>query len=457
MAPARIYFRIGRARACNEAVSRRQTRRIGIRRFFLGIALAIESVFRFLPHRMVLRAMRRPGHLSSISAHRGPDLRGGRVRIAVQSWAALVLAAVIAQTWAASDVGVTPTSIVIGQSADLSGINAKLTNDYLLGARTYFQSVNDAGGVNGRKIDLHTLDDASSADRARQNITDLIQKDQVFALFGLYGARTTEAALPILTAAKVPLIAPVTGSLATRDPVSPLVFNARASYVEEAEHVIDQLTATGITNFSVFYQADEFGHAGVDAVGRALNKRKLRMNVTATIDPDKTDATHAAKIFMGVRPAAIVVVANYAASASLVKQMRSDGYTGQFINLSSVGSTQLAEALGNAGTGVIMTQVMPVPWTDTTPLQHEYITMMRKAGLNEGSFSSIEGFIAAKLFVTALRRVSGDVTRQKLVDALDAMRPIDLGGYPLSYQPSDHNGSKYVGITILSASGKFVK
>src|SRR5215212_6300957 len=126
--------------------------------------------------------------------------------------------------------GVTDSQVVLGQSVALSGPAQQLGLDMQLGATLYFNKINAAGGVNGRKIVLKTLDDGYEATRAADNTKRLINDERVFALFGYVGTPTSAASLPIFTAAKVPFVGPFTGAESLRNPVNPLIFNVRASY-----------------------------------------------------------------------------------------------------------------------------------------------------------------------------------------------------------------------------------
>ena len=112
---------------------------------------------------------------------------------------ALLLAGALAHAQGVSD-----SQIVLGQSAALTGPAQELGKDMQLGASLYFQHVNQTGGVNGRKIELKTLDDGYEPPRAAANTKQLINEDKVFALFGYVGTPTSQAALPIFTDAKVP-------------------------------------------------------------------------------------------------------------------------------------------------------------------------------------------------------------------------------------------------------------
>src|SRR5262252_1635260 len=124
--------------------------------------------------------------------------------------------------------GITATTITIGQSTPLSGSNAELGQDIRNGALAYFKKINDAGGVNGRKIELVTLDDANDVKRSGENTQKLVDQG-VFALFGYASATLSRPALPIVEKNKVPFVHPFTGA----DPMRVFdkhVYNVRASY-----------------------------------------------------------------------------------------------------------------------------------------------------------------------------------------------------------------------------------
>jgi ABC-type branched-subunit amino acid transport system substrate-binding protein len=348
------------------------------------------------------------------------------------------------------------STILLGQSAPFSGPSSQLATEFNLGARTYFQSVNEAGGVAGRKIELRTRDDAYDPTRTAQNTQDLIEKDGVFALFGYIGTSTTLAALPVISAAQVPLFAPSTGAAALRQPFNRYVFNIRAGYDQEAQHIVDQLSVTNLTHIAVFHQTDAFGAAGLEAVTRARAKRNLQLGTVASIERNSTDVAAAAKTLVAAHPDAVVLVSSYVSSAALVKEMRKDGYKGQFVSLSSVGGKSLADELGNAGSGVQISEVVPFPWGEANALQREYTQAMRKAGVPTHSFGSMEGFIAAKTITEGLRRAGHALTRAKLIAALESMHDWDAGGFHVTFDANNHNGGHLVEMTMIGADGRFV-
>ena len=93
----------------------------------------------------------------------------------------------------------------------------------------------------------------------------------------------------------------------------------------------------------------------------------------------------------------------------------------------------------------------------SVPVVKEYHELAKKAGYGDYNFSAMEGFLTAKVMVEALRRAGKSPTREGLVDALERMNDVDLGGFYVSYSPQNHAGSKFVDLTIIGRNGKFMR
>ncbi|MDP1976816.1 MAG: ABC transporter substrate-binding protein [Undibacterium sp.] len=356
-----------------------------------------------------------------------------------------------------AETGVTDKKILLGQSAAFTGPAAELGIQLNSGAKLYFDQVNATGGVYGRKIEIIKKDDKYEADLAATNTKALIENDGVFALFGYVGTATSNAALPIFTQAKVPFFAPYTGAQSLREPFNKQIFNIRASYNDETEYLIDRLVNLGTKNIAVFYQNDAYGKAGLAGVELAMKKRNLRVSEVATVERNSLDVAAAVSKLLPKRPDAIIQISTYAASSALVKEMRKASYTGMFYNVSFVGSQALADALDKDGVGVVISQVVPFPWSPSIPVVGEYTKTLEKAGIKNLNFSSLEGYVAAKVFVEGLKRAGPGLTREKLVSSLESINrsSYDVGGFDVSFSPSNHNGSKYVDMTVISKDKKF--
>jgi ABC-type branched-subunit amino acid transport system substrate-binding protein len=352
--------------------------------------------------------------------------------------------------------GVTASTIVIGQSAPLSGANAELGNDIRNGALAYFKKINEAGGVNGRKIELTTLDDANQVPRAEANSKKLLEETRVFALFGYASATLSRPALPLVEQHKAPFLSPFTGA----DPMRVFnkhVYNMRASYADELEKIVDHYTTFGVRRFAVVHYDDAVGKENLTAVERALKKRNLAMvSVAAWKDRAKPDIEGGLKDVMTGNPEVVIFTTLYKATSDFIKSAGKAGFGPQMVSNSFPGASPLAKELGKEGAGVAIAQVVPPPTRRAVPVVKEYQEAIEKQlGKKEFSFTSLEAYIAAKVTVEALRRAGPRPTRESFMQALDGLRNYDAGGYLMSFSPDNHNGSSYVELTVISKDLKF--
>jgi branched-chain amino acid transport system substrate-binding protein len=369
--------------------------------------------------------------------------------------AGLMLAVVASALHA--EPGVSPTSILIGQSAAFSGPALELGTEMRTGAAAYFRVVNAAGGVHGRKIELRSLDDGYESDRAAANTKKLID-DGVFLLFGYVGTPTSNASKPIFTAARVPFVGPFTGAESLRTPLNRYIFNVRASYFDETEKIVAQMTGQALDKIAVFYQNDDYGKAGLTGVERAMERRKIKIVATGTVERNTVDVAAAVKSIGKVEPQAVIMISTYKSCAAFIKAMRAAGLNPQFMNVSFVGSKALAKEAGPDGRGVAVSQIVPFPWNIGVPVVKEYQQLLEAStGKQDYSFTSLEGFIAAKVLVEGLRRTGTDLTREKFISAMETIRDLDLGGYWVTFTPTSHNGSKFVELTVIGKDERFLR
>lgn len=356
----------------------------------------------------------------------------------------------------AAEVGVTDNEIRVGQFAAQTGPAAELGKRMQLGILAHFNAVNAAGGVNGRKLTLVSRDDGYEPEKAALAAKALIEEDKVFALIGSVGTPTTLAAVPAINAAGIPLIGPFTGAQALREPFNRNLFHVRASYFDETERIVQHLSTVGIKKIAVFYQNDSYGKAGLEGVMRALTKRNLKPAATVTVERNSIDVAAALAEIINVSPEAVIQISAYKSCAALIKQAKAKSYGGQFFNVSFVGSKALADELGDSGAGVTISQVVPFPYTPSSAIVREYQQRMSEAGNKEFDFSSMEGFLAAKVFTEGLRKAGKNPSRESFVTALESLRDYNLSGFTVNYSAKSHEGSRYTDLTIIGRGGKFV-
>ncbi len=368
-----------------------------------------------------------------------------------------MLAALLAFPAFGQAPGVTAKSILLGQSAAFTGPAAQLGIQMNLGTKAYLDYINARGGVYGRKIALKTRDDRYEANLCVDATKKLIQEDKVFALISYVGTPTTGAAMPVITEAKIPLVGPFTGAELLRTPVNRYIFNVRASYYDETEKIVEQLVSTGNKKIAVFYQDDSYGQAGLKGVEIAMGKRNMKIVALGKVERNTVKVEDAVKSINAAQPDGVVMISAYTSIAEFIRLMKKAGSTTQFHNVSFVGSKALADALKDEGYGVAISQVVPFPWSPSVQIVKEYQQIMTKAGNTDFNFSSLEGFIVAKVMVEGLKRAGKDLTREKLIAALESMNNVDLGEFVVSFSPTNHSGSKYVDLTMIGRGGKFLK
>jgi branched-chain amino acid transport system substrate-binding protein len=345
--------------------------------------------------------------------------------------------------------------IVLGQSCALTGPAAQLGLQFNRGARIYFDRLNAEGGVNGRTIDLRALDDGYEPDRCAANTQTFIGREDVFALFGYLGTPTSLAALPLAQAANMPFFGPLSGAEALREPFSRVAFHVRASYYDETALIVRDLTALGLNKIAVFRQDDTYGQAGLDGVTRALKLRKLEPVAVGLVKRNTVDVAAAVKAIVPQMPDAVIQISAYKSCAAFVREAHRARYGGRFYNVSFVGTQALADELGKEALGVVVSQVMPYPFSTTLPITREYLDAVHRAGGDAvPNYSSIEGYVCAKVFTEGLRRAGAKPTRDGLIRALETMQRYDAGGYTVNFDPHSHRGSTFVDLSMLTGDGK---
>ncbi len=376
--------------------------------------------------------------------------------LALMGWLGLAAAA-------AAEVGVTDSTVSIGMSSPFSGPNGAYGQEMKEAIAAYFGHLNRTGGVNGRKLELVALDDGYETERTVANTKKLIDEHKVFALLQYYGSSpTTQAMNDVFGPARVPLVGTISGAGTIRqspreNPNNRYMFNVRASYADETDAIINQLVSLGLTNIAVFYQNDGFGLSGLEGVTAALKKHNVTPSAVGTVERNSLDVDAAVKAIAKANPQAVVMVTLFKPTAAFVKAMRKIGQNPQFMTLSPVGADLLANELGKDARGIGISQVMPYPFNDTTPVVREYQRLLQAQKKTGYSYYGIEAYVTAKVLVEAIRKCGKDLNREKLVQTLESMANMDVGGYRVNFNANERSGSKYVDLTVIGSGGRVLR
>jgi ABC-type branched-subunit amino acid transport system substrate-binding protein len=345
--------------------------------------------------------------------------------------------------------------LLIGQSAALTGSQAEFGKDIRDGALAAFERVNQAGGVHGRPIELLTLDDAGNEAKAKENSTVLIDELKVLSLFGYISRPSSVAGAKIASEAKVPFIGPFSGTPALYRH-DRYVFTIRASYDDELAGMVNQLVLTGYKRIGFAYLNDA-RQVNVPLVEKLLAAHGLKPTVLVGLDRTSGEAAEQAKALAGANPDVLLVLANNLPLAGFTREARKLGNTTPFWIVSFVDSKLMVKDLGSLAHGLVFAQIVPLPTKRSMRIvkdyQRDYAAKFPNAQL---SFTSLEGYIAARTLVEGLRRAGQNPTREGLVRALETIKEFDLGDYYINFSAESHNGSRFVDLTIINKDGRFL-
>lgn len=348
--------------------------------------------------------------------------------------------------------------ILIGASLPLSGSNAGAGQEGLAVAQAYFNTINKAGGIGGRRIVLKALDDAFDPQKAADNARQLADAKAI-ALFNCWGTASCGAVMPVISQAGMPMVSGIAGGGPMRLDPGRLAFNVRPTTTTEIARMVGQMTSVGQKDIALIYQNDPFGKSGQAAAQGVFAKAGFKPVAELAIE---RDASNADKVVEALKklPAlnGIILVAAPPATVKLVPEARKAGLAAQFYNLAAQANRKVAADLGEHTAGVVFTTLVPSPWKEALPVVREYQQIYGAAtGKQEYSYLGLEVFINAKVLVEGLRKAGKGVTRETLVTALETMDEKQYGPMSVRYGPGDREGSSYVGLTIINRQGRFVE
>lgn len=382
-------------------------------------------------------------------------IRLGGTSIGIRLGLALLMAfscGMMRSTALAQTPGVTDSSILIGSCSALDGPARFLGNQTVLGATAYLHSVNDGGGVFGRKVQLIAFDDGYDPEKAPACFRRMT-KEGVFGLGFFVGTPTAKVYVPMAQEEKIPVVGLFTGAQMLYEPMKHYIINVRASYYDETREQVEKLWSINLRKIAVIYQDDAFGKTVLDGVKLALQKHNSAPAALGTFARNTLDVDDGLKAVMPSRPQAVIVVGPYAPVAQIVKRAHAAGWRPQFLTVSFVGTEEFIKEAGSDAEGMIVTQVVP-PYDrldyPTVDLYRRTLTQYYPDAAP--NFVSLEGFVDAMVLVEGLKRAGKDVTREKFISAIESIHELNMGlgqKLLLGYGPSDHKGFDSVYPTMV--------
>lgn len=349
----------------------------------------------------------------------------------------------------------TAGTLRIGQSLPLSGPVAGVVKPMAEGQQALLQAVNAQGGVHGAAIELLTLDDGFQPARVVENTSRLLDQHNAVALFGYATVAGLVQAAPLLQERRVPLIGMYSGADILRAHPHPWLFTTTASLRDEIQAMVQTLATLNTRRLALAYQDNELGRFMLPQVEAIAAQHQVKLLVKAPLASNGSNAAQAAAAVAAVEPQAVLLLAAGAAILGFVKALPAGARVPLYAP-SLAGTTALVEQLGPLARGLAVTQVVPYPQRQTTPLTRKFGAAMAAAGLPP-TYDRMWGYLNASVLVEVLRRAGARPTPAAVQAAIEKMSDFDLGGYRLQYGGERRHGSSFVEITMVDGSGKFIR
>jgi branched-chain amino acid transport system substrate-binding protein len=347
--------------------------------------------------------------------------------------------------------------INIGQTATLVGQLSFANIEVNRGIQAHFDEINAKGGINGRPLRYLSLEDQADPEKAKVNFRKLVDESKIVAMMATGGTVVTGALMPLANESKIPLLAPVTGADQLRAAHNPYVFHLRASYGTELARIAEQLATIGQKKVALMYSDNTFGKGAAAGFAQLAKARGLEL-ISVSVGESPDEVAKATKALLAAEVSAIVSM--YASPSAngveVVRAYRKERVGTPWYTISLLGSRVVLDGLGSAASGLTISQVMPYPFTTVTPIVRDYQAAIKKSKDPTVSHNSLEGYIAARILTQALKNAGKELTGEKVAAALEAKK-IDLGGFDITYTPTNHNGSRYTDLVIVGSRGNLVR
>jgi branched-chain amino acid transport system substrate-binding protein len=356
----------------------------------------------------------------------------------------IVAACMLLGSFAQAQDGIGKNTVILGQSAPLTGSSATLGLPFTQGAKLYFDRLNNAGGINGRKVELVSLDDAGSPEQAMANTKKLLAQG-VFSLFGYVGSPQVTAINAQLNSADILLFGAMAGADELRGSLYPNVYSIRPGYSEEAAVITRHAETLGMRKLAIVHAKDAESLAALESAERTMTS--LGANLLIKVGPDALDKA------IVVKPQSVLVISDPKVAAATIRDLRTKGYKGPIYGFSNTGESLLAEQLGAAGAGVVLVRVTPRSDNAKSTLVRELLADAAAAKAGKPNVYMLEGYIAAWAYTEALRKAGKEPTRARLRKALDGLQEMNLGGFRIHFD-GDRVGSKLVELSLIDGTGR---
>ncbi len=348
---------------------------------------------------------------------------------------------------------------VVGQVAPLTGKGGTQGRAYAQGMRLHFEQINKAGGIQGQPVQLVVVDDGGHPENTVARTRELLAKSRPVVLAGFMGNGNLAALLGsgLLEQERISLVGYQGND--TQVARAAQIFSTRASLQDEMAKIASHLAMVGITRLALVIEQRADSEAVLQLAQSTAMPAGAKLAAQLTLRNGRSQVLEVIEQLRKADPApqAILLVASSPATAAFVEAYRMESGTAQIYATSDSDIEQLATRLPpELMSGLSIAQVVPSPYRVSMRLNKEFrdaLAAQPKSAEMTASYAMMEGYVNAKVVAEALRRAQ-PVNREKVAASLRNFSAQDLGGYWVTFKPESQFGSRFVDLSIVSASGR---
>lgn len=347
--------------------------------------------------------------------------------------------------------------VLIGQVVGYKSATGKQANETRLGATVLIDAVNARGGVNGSKLRLVTADDNYKPQETVKMVGSMVGK--VSALLPIIGSENYHALVSsgVLDKATLPIVGVIPSNKSMREQLQKNVFHFKAGDPEQLEKIVEQLTTVGIKNIAVVARDNASSKEALEVIQEALKRRSAPPASVVVYDVSAKDWNTQVKFMQQKQPDATIMLGITQAIAGMTQAFKQAHVSSLLYTMGNADPELIWKVVGPEARGFVISQVFPNLNRTTLPVMKTFREDFAKYGktTEQPTYYNFEGYLAARLIVEAMRK-SKDTSPEGVRRGLEQMRDFDLGGYIVDFSPTNHVGSNWVDLSILSQGGSLV-
>lgn len=374
-------------------------------------------------------------------------MKGGIGKLLVLFVAGLMVASAAGCTSASSDGEKTADRepYKIGAILSLTGTYAALGEAEKKAIDLEVERINEAGGVNGREIEVIVVDDGTDEARAQAAASRLIEQDEVIAIIGASGTGQTMATRGELQRSGVPQVSLAGGTVVTGE-FDPLVFQTPWSNTLVVPFVLDTIKQAGHTKIALLSDSGGYGKDGRDVVLTEAEKSGIEVVSDQTFNPGDADVSAQLTKVKSSDAQALLLWTAGKEAALAVKSADELGLGLPMFGASGQAKMEFIEGAGEAGEGFVFgtgASLVPENWGEGTP---EFAAVSEFAERYEAAYAEApdifagHAFDAMSIIADALERAGDDPDPGELRDAIEATSGLAGFGGSFTFSATDHNG-----------------